>query len=267
MTTDDAWERAVTLGSRGRYLESWAVLDARGREDAPALTLRASHLRQIGEGESAMAGDRSALLIARDQDERADARIGMAADLLCAGDAHAAARELDAAAPDALAAGWRTSTRLAWVRAEVALAGGDVDSALRQAGEAARLSAPCSARHEAKSRIIRAAALLSPGATGTDGEAGGDSVAEGLADLIAAAATLRQAGLATLQWPAALVALDALERGTATGRSPGASQALARLVVEGRSAASLIAEHLPPDLAARWLGRPDVVRLAATDRE
>lgn len=252
MSPDGEWQRAVTLGAQGRYLESWSVLDVRGREDAPALTLRASHLRQIGEAGHAMVGDRAALRVAQGAAERADARIGIAADALCAGEGVAASRELDAAEPDARAAGWRTATRLAWVRAECDLARGDAASALLNADEAVRLSARHSPRHHAKSRIIRAVALISL-----------EQAAPGLADLAAAAETLRAESLATLQWPAALVALDAIQRDLIPLSEPRVVEPLGHLVVEGRAAAALIGKHLPPDLSARWLQRPDVVRLAA----
>lgn len=252
MTPDGEWHRAVTLGAQGCYVESWSVLDARGRDDAPALTLRASHLRQIGEAEQAMAGDRSALRVAVDVEGRADARIGIAADFLCGGDPDAAYRELDAAEPDALAAGWRTATRLGWVRAECALARGDAASALLSADEAVRRSARHSPRHHAKSRIIRAVALMSS-----------EQTASGLADLVAAAETLRAENLATLQWPAALIALDAFQRDLVPLVEAGVVEALGHLVDEGRTATVLIGEHLPHELAARWLLRPDVVRLAA----
>ena len=250
MAPDAQWQRAVSLGAEGCYVESWSVLDGRG--DAPALTLRASHLRQIGEAEQALTGDLAALGVAVDAEEHADARIGIAADLLCGGDAEAASRELDAAEPDALAAGWRTATRLGWVRAECALARGDADSALLSADEAVRLSSRHSPRHHAKSRIIRAVALMSS-----------DQAASGLADLAAAAASLRAENLATLQWPAALVALDAIQRDLIPRAEVRLVEDLRLLAVEGRAATVLISEHLPPDLAERWLQRPDVVRLAA----
>jgi len=249
MPYDAAWQRAVVLGAQGHYVEAWSVLDARGVDDSPALTLRASHLRQVGETARALELDHASAAVASSREERADALIGVAADLLCSGEVGPARERLDAAEADSRA-GWRTATRHAWVGAECALASGHAERAVSRAEDAISLSRAHSARHAAKSQIIRAAAVLSTGAP--------DAHRVAVADLVDAAVVLRRESWATLQWPAALVALDA-PSGSVGGPD------VQGLISEGCAAVRVVREHLPPDIASRWSARPDVTRLGALE--
>lgn len=187
--------------------------------------------------------DEQALLEAADDESRADALIGLAADAVALGDVDRAASFLAASAPPAETT-WRTATRYRWVRAELALARGghSVDDALA----AIALAEGHSARHAAKSRIMADASRCAAGWSDLGG------------DLLRAAAVTREQGLATLQWPLGLVALDVAEQGRA---SEPLLEALPRLLREGAEAASFIADHLPDEDAGPWRARVELRRL------
>lgn len=238
MPAADTWQAAVDLGARGRYVEAEALarslVAARDRWSSLALSLIASHRRQVGELNSATRCDADALEAATDAQSRAEAMVGLAADAVASGDADGAAVRLEAAASDC-AADWRTLTRWHWVSAEHALLSGDRVRAVDHARDALAACAGRSARHEAKSRIIWAAA---------SGQA---------RDLPGLSPVLREGGWVTLEWPLALVAAD----------HPDAvpSAWLAQAWQAGRGATYVVEEGLPEELRAGWRTHPGVRRL------
>ena len=247
--TVSRWGDAADLGARGRYFDAWRILDRLEHEPAPlpslAASMRASHLRQIGEIEAALRHDERALACASEEQSSADARIGLAADAVAAGrpsDAHA---PLAQAASDAFP-NWRTSTRWHWVSAELALAEGRPEDAIDHAQRALSACEGLSDRHAAKSRVIAEAAR---GASGRSGLG---------ADLLAAAAVARVSHLATLQWPIALVAADLTASGAVTRELVAEGPRLHR---EGAAAVRTIAEGLPESLRGAWLRGPAAARL------
>ena len=247
--TDSLWGDAAQLGACGRYADAWRIVDLLASEpDAwPSLghSMRASHLRQVGEVRAAEGHDRVALQEATDPQSRAEALIGLAADAIAAGrpaDAHdlLASAEFDASRQ------WRTSTRWHWVIAELALAEGRPHDALDHARRSMAICESHSARHLAKSRVIAEAAR---GATGQL-DVGGD--------LLLAAEVSRAQGLATLQWPIALVADDLIGAGLATPELIADGPRLRR---EGVAAVATIAEGLPENLREAWLQGAAATRL------
>lgn len=232
------WEAAVDLGARGRYADAEALVTAlaaaHDRWSSLALSLHASHLRQVGDLSSAQRLDADALRQATDAESRAEAMTGLAADAVASGDPDEAAAWHRDAARDAAEA-WRTLTRWHWVGAERALLAGDRTLAAEHARDACAASAGRSARHEAKSLIILAAA---------SGHA---------EDLPAVAGILRDGGWVTLEWPLALVAADHPD-----GLPPSwRAQAWAA----GRAATYAIEEGLPEGLRGVWRAQPGVRRL------
>lgn len=249
MTDAARWSEAAQLGARGQYARAWDILDA--LSEAPgawpslSLSMRGSHLRQVGEVEAARECDARALDLAVDAESRADAGIGRAADGIAAGDATKADSTLQAALPDAVT-GWRTATRWHWVSAELLLLQGDPMAALDQITQAIALCEGQSERHRAKSRIMADAAR------GAAGQAGvGD-------DLLRAATVVRAHGWATLQWPLALVVADLRERDCASARL---AQEAEGLIAEGAAAVRAMAEGLPEHLRPRWQDGPAARRL------
>ncbi|MGV0794014.1 hypothetical protein [Mycolicibacterium sp. XJ1819] len=168
-TPHELWLRAVAAGGQGRYGSALADLALLRRGPCPGRLLslahstRASFLRQLGGHADARGWDGRALAVAgADAEARADALIGLAADALGIGRLAAAARALHRAA-DA-ATGPRVAVRLAWVSAELAMAGGAGPAAVGHAERAVeRAAALGSARHAVKSEVVRAAALCSAG--------------------------------------------------------------------------------------------------------
>ena len=256
---DVAWREAVVRGAQGRYDESWSLLEERGLEDCAALSLHASHLRQLGEYAEACAQDERAVLCAVDAEQRADALIGLAADMLGLGDLDTC-RELLHRARSEADSHWRTRTRLAWVNAELSLAQGVPAKARSHADDAVASCRGKSARHLAKSQIVRGAVLFAMGAEHATGVSVGSAepprLATGVADLAAGSDAALEGALATLLWPAALIALDAVPAAGAASE-----RALARIADRGPAAVAFIAHHLPGPLASRWQARPDVARL------
>ena len=245
--SDGRWLEAAELGARGHYARAWRILDDL-RVSTPSMaslasSMLGSHLRQIGAVEDARAVDARALDEANDTESRADARIGLAADAIAAGDPDSAPASL-AAAEAAAMQHWRTRTRWHWVNAETALA---LDrpvlpiSAIDHALLAIDSCAGHSARHLAKSRIIADVARAAAGAVNV-----GD-------DLLAAAETARAEQFATLQWPLALVAGDLI---TSQAAAPDLVAAGPRLRTEGAAAVRTVAEGLPEPYRSAWLSGP-----------
>jgi hypothetical protein len=204
-TPSQLWLRAVAAGGQGRYGSAYrdlAVLRrGSGRLVSLAHSTHASFLRQLGWHTLARRWDGRALALAgADPEARGDALIGLAADALGVGRFAAAATLLSRAdlemtqgpLPDRLA------VRRRWVGAELAMASGEGQSAVRHAEDAVELAAgAASARHRAKSDVVLAAALCSTG--GTDRAR---AVAEAALD-----ATGRL-GLIPLRWATACLLID-----------------------------------------------------------
>ncbi len=177
-TPNELWLRAVACGGQGRYGSAYRDL-AVLRRSAPAGSLvslahstQGSFLRQLGWHSVARGWDGRALALAgTDPEARADALIGLAADALGAGRVAAAATLLTRvgrvltpgpAVPD------RLPVRRQWVAAELAMARGEGEVAVRHATEAVELARAMvvpSARHRVKSEVVLAAALCSAGIT------------------------------------------------------------------------------------------------------
>ena len=208
-TPQQLWLRAVAAGGQGRYGSAYrdlAVLRRSvpaGRLVSLAHSTQGSFLRQLGWHTVARGWDGRALALAgADPEARADALIGLAADALGVGRLAAAAMLL-ARADSALGPGPvadRLPVRRRWVAAELAMASGDGESAVRRAEEAVELAeamAVASARHRAKSDVVLAAALCSAGSTER-----ARAVAEAALD-----ATGRL-GLIPLRWALACLLID-----------------------------------------------------------
>lgn len=218
------WLAAVVLGGQGHYAAAATVLHGLVAHRRPpwaslAASTLASHRRQLGAHAAARRLDVVALRLCspvrvadtgsdpvRTLGARADALIGLAADAIGLGRLPAAHR-LVAAAGQVVQAGrwWRPAVRLAWVRAELALASGSPAAAVGPAGTAVRLAGEAGAvRHAAKSRLVLAAALHASGRPGAD---------DLLHQVVDTAAAHR---LASLRWPAEWL-LAELHRGDAHG--------------------------------------------------
>lgn len=175
-TAGELWLRSVACGGQGRYGSAYRDLAALRRGGPPRLvslahSTQGSFLRQLGWHELARGWDGRALALAGDDPEaRADALIGLAADALGVG-RFATAATLLARADRVLAPGPvpdRLPVRRRWVAAELAMACGEGEAAVRHATEAVDLAgamAVASARHEVKSDVVLAAALCSAGST------------------------------------------------------------------------------------------------------
>jgi len=202
--TDPAelWLSAVAAGGQGRYATARAYLaeltrrTSEARLNSLALSTRASFLRQTGWHRLARGCDGRAFARAGDDPEAGvDALIGLAADALGIGRLAVSDALLErAAALLARAAGPppRLAIRLAWVRAELAMAGDDSPAAIghaRHGIDLADSALPGLRRHRIKSDVVLAAALCS---------AGDVAVARTLAD--AALADAEKHGLTPLRW-------------------------------------------------------------------
>jgi hypothetical protein len=172
-TPEQLWWRAVAAGGQGRYGGAYRDL-AVLRRGVPADRLvslahstQGSFLRQLGWHRLARGWDGRALALAgADPEARADALIGLAADALGVGRFAAAATLLGRVDPVAGPVPDRIPVRRGWVAAELAMASGDGESAVRHAEEAVRLAeamAVSSVRHRVKSDVVLAAALCSAG--------------------------------------------------------------------------------------------------------
>jgi len=172
--------RAVAAGGQGRYASAQADLtellrsDPEGRCASLAMSARASFHRQLGWHALARGWDGRALARAgSDPESGIDALIGLAADALGLGRLAASAALLtrasallDGAGADVDAPSDRVPIRLAWVRAELAMAAGRGDEACEHARRGVELTEqalPALRRHRVKSDVVLAAALCSAG--------------------------------------------------------------------------------------------------------
>jgi hypothetical protein len=206
---EELWLRAVAAGGQGRYSSARADLAAlrRQRPSGPlaslALSTEASFLRQLGGHHLARGWDGRALALAPPGEATVDALVGLAADALGVGRLAASGRLLAGAVEaleDASAPPPRLAIRLQWVGAELAMAGGQGEAALRHARRGVELAAaalPELRRHRVKSDVVLAAALCSAG--DRDGS-------RGVAD--AALADTQTYGLVPLRWALACLLLD-----------------------------------------------------------
>ncbi len=170
-----SWLRAVAAGGQGRYRSAAADLaellqgDSGNRLASLALSTRASFLRQLGWHWQAHDWDgRAWARAAGDTEAGADALIGLAADALGVGRLAASADLLGRAAGlvDRHPQPPRLEIRLAWVRAELAMAAGDGPAAVvhaRRGVELAEAGLPLLRRHRVKSDVVLAAALCCAG--------------------------------------------------------------------------------------------------------
>ena len=218
----ELWLRAVAAGGQGRYGCARADLaellrqSPAGRAASLALSTQGSFLRQQGGHVAARGPDGAAFGRAgHDVEAVTDALVGLAADALGVGRLAAAAALLERAdqvharADDPPP---RLAIRLAWVRAELAMAAGDGAAArvFAQRGvELAADAAPGLRRHRVKSDVVLAAALCSagdlPGSRRVAEAALADSEAAGLVPLRWAVASLL-AGIGSAQHSPAEVA-------------------------------------------------------------
>jgi hypothetical protein len=174
-TPQQLWLRAVASGGQGRYGSAYrdlAVLRrsvSAGRLVSLAHSTQGSFLRQLGWHTLARRWDGRALALAGvDSEARGDALIGLAADALGVGRFAAAATLLTRADQGLMAAlvPDRLAVRRRWVAAELAMACGDGQIAVRHAEDAveqAQAMVVASARHLVKSDVVLAAALCSAG--------------------------------------------------------------------------------------------------------
>jgi ATP/maltotriose-dependent transcriptional regulator MalT len=171
---EQLWLRAVSAGGQGRYATARADLteltraQPSGRWRSLALSAHASFLRQLGwHGRAHDADGPAWLASAGDPEAGVDALSGLAADALGVGRLAASAVLLARAEELArLGVPDRQSVRLAWVHAELAMAGGDGAAAVRHARRAVELAAqlrPAAQRHRVKSDTVLAAALCCAG--------------------------------------------------------------------------------------------------------
>jgi hypothetical protein len=206
-TPRQLWLRAVAAAGQGRYGSAYADLAALLAAAPPdrlaslAHSAYASFLRQLGWHGKARGWDgRAWALAGADPEAAADALTGLAADALGVGRLAVAATLLGRADPFVAQAPPRLAVRRAWVAAELAMAGGDGGVAVRNAEIAVELAAGTledSARHQAKSKVVLAAALCSSGALDR---------ARVVAD--AALELTGQLGLVPLRWAVACLLVD-----------------------------------------------------------
>ena len=207
-TGEELWLRAVAAGGQGRYGSARADLGAVLRDGGPLSALACatlgSFLRQQGWHEQAARYDGRALTAAAGDVEAAvDALVGLAADSLGVGRLARSAALLGRAQrlhDDADAVPPRPAVRLAWVRAELAMAAGQGHAAVAHAREARELVArqePALRRHAVKSQVVLAAALCSLG-----------EVEESRAVADAALIEAGEHGLVPLRWALACLLAD-----------------------------------------------------------
>jgi hypothetical protein len=206
----DLWLRAVAAGGQGRYASANADLSqllagrAGCRLMSLALSTRASFLRQLGWHWRAHDVDGPAWARSGDDPEAAaDALIGLAADALGVGRLALSSALLSRAAGfvgSHPAPPQRLHIRLAWVRAELAMASGDGHAAIAHARHGVELAQsvhPAPRRHQVKSDVVLAAALCC---------AGDLSASRRVADSALAAADAD--GLVPLRWALACLLAD-----------------------------------------------------------
>lgn len=229
------WLAAVVLGARGHYARAAALLEPLTAASDPvvsslAASALASHRRQLGGHRDArvwdaralrrLSGARGAGAPEPDPDgvdfggALADALLGLAADALACGRQREARLLIGRVAVGdglgvACLSSWRARVRHGWVGAEVELAAGDFPAAIAPAERAAALAREYGGlRHVLKSDIVLAAALS---AAGLDLDRA-ESLATRALDATA------KAELASLEWPAAVVAAGLDPHGGAAPR-------------------------------------------------
>jgi hypothetical protein len=206
-TPYERWLRAVAAGAQGHYGSATAELAALRRQvrngalASLAHSTTASFARQLGGHAEARRWDgRALVLAASDPEATVDALLGLAADALGMRRLAASAALLDRARTtlDASSGPPRLPLRWQWVAAELAMARGDGDEAVRRAERAGELAArQLSARHVVKTQVVHAAALCS---------AGRIAEARSAADDALSAATAL--GLIPLRWAVASLLVD-----------------------------------------------------------
>ncbi|WP_202918904.1 hypothetical protein [Saccharothrix deserti] len=206
---EERWLAGVVLGGQGHYAAAASVLGelipGGGLFGSLAASTLASHRRQLGGHAAARVLDGRALAMAPaggdgDVDDvdadgaRADALLGLAADAVGAGRL-AEARRLHARVEPR---GWRSRVRHQWLAAEIALAGGHAEHAVRPAEVAAATAREARAtRHILKSDLVLGAALVVWGTP--------ESVGRGTDLLRCDLNHTDRRGLFSLVWPTALV--------------------------------------------------------------
>ena len=189
----ERWLAGVVLGAQGRYARATAILTGLLDTDMASLAASAiaSHRRQLGGHAAARRFDAVAVRHATDDDERADALLGLAADALGTGQIGQARRLLARVTTN----GWRSRVRASWVAAEIELgANGTPMAHAEQALEVATLSG--STRHRIKSEIVLGASMANRD----------PAMARKLVTRARDDAT--DLNLSSLVWPAALVLAD-----------------------------------------------------------
>jgi hypothetical protein len=203
---EQRWLAAVALGAQGWYASACALLDDLYRDRsvpsavrANSAVTRAAHLRQLGGHLAARRWDARGLALATGgpsepavQSARIDALIGLAADAVGLAELDLADRMLAGAGRMAQEhPAWRTSVRLCWVRAELALCRVRPDEAVRWArGAVADSRAAGAVRHEIKSELVLVVSELATGLSG----------GEAIARLNQLFQRTKRAGLDTLEW-------------------------------------------------------------------
>lgn len=203
VTPVELWLRAVAAGGQGRYACAHADLALLRRQRLPGSPLPSlahsttgSLLRQLGWHLRARGWDGLALRLACDDESRADALVGLAADALGVGRYATSRALLDSARRYRGPA--RQAVRLAWVSAELAMVTEAGAEAVRHARKAVALANAegmaegVSVRHRIKSDVVLAAALCAAG-----------RLQESRATADSALAATRQWGLVPLQWAVA----------------------------------------------------------------
>lgn len=215
-TPDQWWLRAVAAAGQGRYSSARSDLAALRRHRPTAacaslsLSTEASLLRQLGGHRAAAGWDGRALALAQTAGDDpltlqagVDAVVGLAADALGVGRLAASARLLERAETmmrDADAVPTRLEIRLAWVSAELAMAGGRGEDAVTHARRGVAIAekvSPELRRHRVKSDVVLAAALCC---------AGSPELAREVAD--AALSETQTYGLVPLRWALACLLAD-----------------------------------------------------------
>ena len=254
----ERWLAAVVLGGQGRYAAAATALHALVRSGdrviaSLAASTLASHRRQLGGHAAARRLDALALATApadhpraaTDRDgvdaagARADALLGLAADAVGLGRPAVARRLLAAVEPR----GWRAAVRRHWVAAEVELASGHAERAVRPAESAVRLAGAAGAvRHVLKSRLVLGAALVVWGTP--------ESVRRGARLLGCDLNHTDRHGLVSLSWPTALVLLT-----SSADRNPADGGRLGELVTNALSCALRRADPISRRIAAHspWI--------------
>jgi len=258
------WLLGAALGALGRYGEARRALS--GCLDGPYASLAAStlasHYRQLGRHDEAPGWDQRALELAGENPEALwDARIGLAADAVGAGDLAAARARLatarceadagcEATAPTAgceaprrsneraASRHWRRRVRHGWVETEIALLAGDPTEACRVAETALTIAEDAAApRHVAKCLLFLGASRHVAGDTGAD------------AMLRRASQQAAAVGALPLRWVAEYLLS---QRGSSEFHLARSAEA----VME-------IAAGLPADDRRRWLERVDIAGIVA----